>query len=188
MTLRESFAARRRELLQRPGFERTLVRLGDDGLLKSEEVVALHEELPRLLAESGYVLRHLGAHAAIASVFLFDIVPLPLGTVCRVLWVAGSRAWESLFGTPERARVHSLPVFLIAAIPALGYAAYLIPLRRQNETAAFVFANHISYALFDATTEGLVARSPRPLRRVARKLLPPPPGATGSYASRRIAP
>jgi hypothetical protein len=71
-------------------------------------------------------------------------------------------------------------VFLIAAIPALGYAAYLIPLRRQNETAAFLFANHISYALFDATTEGLVARSPWPLQRVARKLLPPRPEASGS--------
>ena len=180
MTLRESFATRRRELLGQPGVERSLVRLGDDGLLSKEEVVALHEELPRLLAESGYVLRHLGAHAAIASIFLFDIVPLPLGTACRVLWVAGSRAWETLFGTPERAHVHSLPVFLVAAIPGLGYAAYLIPLRRQNETAAFLFANHISYALFDATTESLVARSPRPLRSVARKLLPPRPAASGS--------
>jgi hypothetical protein len=181
MSLREAFAARRRELLQAPGFERTLVRLGDDGLLTAEEVAALRGDLPRLLADSGYVLRHLGAHAAIASVFLFDVIPLPLGTVCRVLWVAGSRAFESVFGTPERARVHSLPVFLVAAIPGLGYAAYLIPLRRHDETAAFLFANHLSYALFDATAEGVVARSPRPLRRLARRLIParPPRGGPG---------
>ena len=65
------------------------------------------DDLPALLAGSRYVLGHLGAHAAIASVFLFDVVPLPLGTACRVLWVAGSRAFETLFGTPERARVHA---------------------------------------------------------------------------------
>lgn len=162
-------------MLERGGFERTIERLGGDGLVTEEEARALREELPHLLAESGYVLRHLGAHAAIGSIFLLDPTPLPLGTACRVLWVAGSRVWETLLGSPERARVHSLPVFLIAAIPALGYAAYLLPLRRQSETAAFLFANHVSYALFDAPTEALVARSPRLLRRVARKLLPTRP-------------
>ena len=166
-------------MLETGGLERTIERLVGDGLVTAGEALALREELPRLLAQSGYVLRHLGAHAAIGGIFLFDPTPLPLGTACRVLWVAGSRLWETLFGSPERASVHSLPVFLIAAIPALGYAAYLLPLRRQSETAAFLFANHVSYALFDAPTEALVVRSPRLLRRVARKLLPtrPPPAA-----------
>lgn len=172
MGLLASFAARRRELLRTPGFERTLVRLSDDGLLTPEERGRLHAELPRLLAESRYVLRHLSAHAAIASVFLFDVIPLPLGTVCRVLWVAGSRLFESLFGSPERARVHSLAVLGIAAIPGLGYAAYLLPLRRHDEDAAFLFANHMSYTLFGAPTEALIARSPGPLRGFARRLLP----------------
>jgi hypothetical protein len=172
MALRESFSAKRRDLLQRAGLERTIDRLGDDGLVTAAEAVGLRAELPRLLAESGYVLKHLSAHAAIGGVFLLDPTPLPLGTVCRVLWVAGSRVWETLRGSPERARVHSLTVFLLAAIPAFGYAAYLLPLRRENETAAFLFANHISYALFDAPTEALVARSPRPLRRIARRVFP----------------
>jgi len=172
MPLRESFAARRREVLDRAGFERTIERLAGGGLVTAEEALALREALPRLLAESGYVLRHLGAHAAFGAVLLLDPTPLPLGTVCRVLWVAGSRVWETLWGSRERARVHSLPVLLIAAIPVVGYAAYLLPLRRKNETAAFLFANHVSYKLFDAPTEALVARCPRPLRPVARKLLP----------------
>ena len=172
MPLRESFAARRRDLLQRGALERTVDRLGADGLVTAEEALVLRAELPRLLAESRYVLKHLSAHVAIGTIFLLDPTPLPLGTACRVLWVAGSRAWETLRGSSERARVHSFSVFLIAAIPAFGYAAYLLPLRRENETAAFLFANHISYALFDAPTEVLVARSPRPLRGVASRLLP----------------
>jgi hypothetical protein len=175
--LREAFAARRREWLATPGLERTIARLGDDGLLTQEEAGRLHEELPRVLAESGYVLRHLGAHAAIASVFLFDVVPLPLGTVCRVLWVAGSRVYETLLGSPERARVHSLLVLGIAAIPGLGYAAYLVALRKQSERAAFLFANHMSYSLFGAPSEVLIARSPRTLRGIARRLLPARPSA-----------
>ena len=172
MALRESFAAKRRDLLQRAGLERTIDRLGDDGLVTAAEAFALRAELPRLLAESGYVLKHLSAHAAIGGVLLLDPTPLPLGTACRVLWVAGSRVWETLRGSPERARVHSLAVFLVAALPVFGYAAYLLPLRRENQTAAFLFANHISYVLFDAPTEALIARSPRPLRGVAQRLLP----------------
>jgi hypothetical protein len=180
LRLRERLAERRRELLQRPALERTIARLGEDGVLPREAAETLCDELPRLLAESGYVLRHLGAHAAIGSVFLFDVVPLPLGTLCRVLWVAGSRSFEHLLGTPERARVHSLAVLGIAAIPGLGYAAYLLPLQRQSERAAFLFANHLSYALFDAPAEAVIARSPRPLRGVARRLLRVPPPARGA--------
>jgi hypothetical protein len=60
----------------------------------------------------------------------------------------------------------------LAALPIVGYAAYLLPLRRQSEAAAFLFANHVSYALFEAPTGALVARSPRPLRGLARRLLP----------------
>src|SRR5262245_58130273 len=173
--MREAFAARRHELLAAPGLERTIVRLGDDGLLTREQAEALHAELPRLLADSAYVLRHLGAHAAIATVFLFDVIPLPLGTVCRVLWVAGSRLYESWLGTPERARVPARPVLGIAAIPGVGYAAYLLPLRRQNERAAFLFANHLSYTLFGAPAAAVVARSPWLVQGVARRLLPAQP-------------
>jgi hypothetical protein len=147
----------------------------------SERRRALATELPGILAGSGYVLRHLGAHPAIGAVFLLDPTPLPLGTLCRVLWVVGSRIVETLRGARERARIHSLPVGLIAAIPALGYGAYLLPLRRENEAAAFLLANHVSYALFGAPAEALVARSPRPLRSVARRLVPLRPSLRPAY-------
>jgi hypothetical protein len=171
VSLRDAFATRRRALLERDSLERTIVRLVDDGLLTGEEGLTLSAELPRLLADSSYVLGHLGAHAAIAGVFLLDVIPLPLGTACRVLWVAGSRGVETWRGAHERARVHSLPVLLVAAIPVVGYAAYLLPLRRQSERAAFLLANHVSYALFDVPAEALVARSPRPLRGITRRVL-----------------
>jgi hypothetical protein len=179
MRLRESFTARQHELLRPERLERTIERLHGDGLLGDEQALRLREELEGVLAGSRYVLRHLAAHAAIGAVFLLDPTPLPIGTLSRVGWVAGNRVFESLFGTPERARVHSLAVLLVAALPALGYAAYLLPLRRESETAAFLFANHVSYALFDAPTASLVERTPRPLRRIVCKLLPVAPTAPG---------
>jgi hypothetical protein len=176
MTLRGSFTARRRELLEATGLERTLERLRTDGVVSEEEADALRQELPSTLARSGYVLRQLAAHGALGAIFAFDLIPLPLGTLGRVLWVAGARVYESLFGTRERARVHSLPVLLIAAIPLVGYGAYLLPLRRESEAAAFLLANHSCYALLDADAETCVARCPRPLRRAARWLVPPRAG------------
>src|SRR5687768_9073140 len=117
MRLRESFTARQHELLRPERLERTIERLHGDGLLGDEQALRLREELEGVLAGSRYVLRHLAAHAAIGAVFLLDPTPLPIGTLSRVGWVAGNRVFESLFGTPERARVHSLAVLLVAALP-----------------------------------------------------------------------
>jgi hypothetical protein len=177
--LRESFGLRRRELLRPEGLARTLERLRADGILGDEQSRELGEELSRALAGSRYVLGHLAAHAALGTVFLLDPTPLPLGTVSRLGWVVGNRCYESLLGTPERARVHSLEVLLVAALPVLGYAAYLLPLRRESEGTAFLFANHVSYALFDAPAASLIGRTPRPLRRLAYKLLPTAPTGGG---------
>jgi len=168
------FEARRRELLDPARLERTIDRLHADGIVSDEEASTLREELPATLARSSYVMRHLTAHGAIGVVFAFDWIPLPLGTVSRVLWVLGSRAYESLFGTRERARVHSLAVLLIAAVPLAGYGAYLLPLRRESEAAAFLLANHSCYALFGADAEASIARCPRWLQRFPRWLVPPP--------------
>jgi hypothetical protein len=177
--MRESFGSRRRALLRPGELARTIDRLRAEGLLGDEQSLRLREELPHALAGSRYVLRHLTAHAAIGTVFLLDPTPLPLGTLCRVGWVAGNRVLEALFGSPERARIHSLAVLLVAALPVLGYAAYLLPLRRESEATAFLFANHVSYALFDAPTASLIGRTPRPLRRLACKLLPTAPENVG---------
>jgi hypothetical protein len=178
---------RRRELLDRARLERTIDRLHGDGVVSEEEARALREELPATLARSGYVLRHLAAHGAIGAVFAFDLIPLPLGTISRVLWVLGSRVYESLFGTRERVRVHSLAVLLIAGIPLAGYGAYLLPLRRESEAAAFLFANHSCYALLGADAEACIARCPRWLRRFPRWLLPPP-GPRSVYSADRRSP
>ena len=177
--MREPFGSRRRALLRPEALASTIDRLRSEGVLGDEQSLRLREELPHALAGSRYVLRHLAAHAAIGSVFLLDPTPLPLGTLSRVGWVAGNRVFEAVFGTPERARVHSLAVMLVAALPVLGYAAYLLPLRRESEATAFLFANHVSYALFDAPTAALIGRTPRPLRRLACKLLPTAPGGVG---------
>jgi hypothetical protein len=125
------------------------------------------------MSESAYVLRHLGSHVAIGVIFAFDLVPLPLGTVGRVLWVAGNRVYESLLGSSERAQVHSLKVLLVAAIPWIGYGAYLMPLRRESPFLTWFFAQHLSYRLYDMSFEEFVAGKPRFIRRAGDWLVPP---------------
>ncbi|MGH7287655.1 MAG: hypothetical protein ACREI8_06510, partial [Myxococcota bacterium] len=56
--------ARRRELLDRAMLQRTIDRLHTDGIVSEHDAHALREELPAILARSGYVLRHLSAHGA----------------------------------------------------------------------------------------------------------------------------
>lgn len=150
----------------------TIARLESDGLLSAAAAAELRRRLPETLEQSAYVLRHLAAHLAIGAIFAFDLIPLPLGTIGRVLWVIGNRVYESLRGDRERARVHSLGVLFIAAIPWLGYAAYLLPLRRASDEAAYLHANHLSYTRSGCAVETLLATKPRVVRRMAAWLVP----------------
>ncbi|HEU4427733.1 MAG TPA: hypothetical protein VFT98_03180 [Myxococcota bacterium] len=151
----------------------TLERLSAEGAISGASAAALRARLPGHVERSRYVIGQLGVHLGFAAVFALDFVPLPLGTVSRVAWVAGSRVVEELRGNASRARVHSMAVLLIAAIPFLGYGAYLLPLRRQSTELVFVLANHTWLARTGRTYEQFVASTYPPVRRVARWLVPP---------------
>jgi len=161
-----------RHLLDREQLGQTIDRLVADGDLPSERAASLRADLDDALPRSQYVLKHLGAHLGIGAVFAFDVIPLPLGTVSRVLWVVGSRIYESLRGTPEQARIHSLGVFLIAAIPLLGYGAYLLPLRRVSEQTAYLYANHVAYTHRGQSLARILASKPRILKRLTHCFVP----------------
>ena len=123
-------------------------------------------------------------HITFGIVFAFDVIPLPLGTLSRILWVSGNRIYESLLGSRERARVHSFKVLLIALIPWLGYGAYLLPLRRESPLVARLYADHLSYVLYDASFEEFLAAKPRLLRGLAGRFVP---SISGRAAERKPA-
>ncbi len=145
-----------------------------EGAISKELAGALQASLSQQIERSRYVLAHLGAHLAISAVFAFDVLPIPLGTISRVSWVVVNRVVESVRGNRDRARVHSLGVALLAAIPWLGYAAYLLPLRRQNAELTFVLANRVWLSRRGGTYEEFVRRGRFPGRRIARWLVPFP--------------
>jgi len=150
-----------------------------DLLLEKGDVTAFQADTLRLnfpgqMEGSQYVLKNLGAHISIGVVFAFDVVPLPLGTIARVAWVAGAKVTELLRGNLERARVHSLGVFLIAAVPWFGYAAYLLPLRRDSRELAFLLANHTWMGRTGDTYEAFIRAKPRFIGRFARRVVPLP--------------
>jgi protein-S-isoprenylcysteine O-methyltransferase Ste14 len=171
-------SARSSGLLSTTELGRTIDRLRGEGQLSEARAHLMRQELPHAISESAYVLRHLGAHLTIGVVFAFDVIPLPLGTIGRVLWVAGNRAYETGFGSRERARVHSFKVFLVAAIPWIGYVAYLLPLRNESSELAWLLAHNLSYRFYGVSFEEFLAAKPRVLRRLGGWLLPPISGET----------
>ncbi len=164
---------RGRGLLRPAELGRTIDRLHFDGRLSDGRAHLLRRELPHALSESAYVLRHFGVHLSIGMIFAFDVVPLPLGSISRVLWVVGNRAYEAAFGSREKADVHSLEVVFVAAIPWIGYGAYLLPLRHQSHELTWLLAHHFSYRLYGASFDEMLSGRPRVVRRFGAWLLPP---------------
>ncbi|MBM3155324.1 MAG: hypothetical protein FJ008_08360, partial [Chloroflexi bacterium] len=145
MAIREKFENFRRLYTDRDSIESTVNRLLDDKLIPPERADLLKRNLPDTIRQSRYILLNLGAHMAIGAIFSFDIVPLPLGTISRVLWVAGNRIYSEVKRDDEKKKVHSVAVLIVTAIPWIGYFAYTIPLKKVNEDAAYLYANHITY-------------------------------------------
>lgn len=179
-TLRQRIDDAEARLADAEALQETLERLVSDGEISREHAERVGLALERQLGSSRYILRHLGAHLTIGVIFAFDVVPLPLGTVARVSWVAGSRLVEVARRNREQAKVHSVGVFLIAAIPWLGYSAYLLPLRRRNRELAFVLANHTWLGRTGRTFEETLAEARLPLRRLGRWLVPVPAPVGGT--------
>jgi len=128
----------------REKIEVTIERLVAESRLTRDDAERLRAELPEVLARSENVLFNLAVHFSIGALFAFDIIPLPLGTISRCVWVIGSRAYYEIRRDARR-KIHSIGVLGISAIPWLGYFAYLLPLKRVNEDAAYLFANHVTY-------------------------------------------
>lgn len=149
----------------------TLQRLVVDGELTQATADRLTKGLQETWHESRYVAGHFCAHLAIGLLFSFDVVPLPLGTIARAAWVAGSRMATMVLGQPDRAKVHSFPVLLVSLIPFAGYFAYLIPLRASNADAAYIYANHFVYLRSDCSLQQFILRKPAWQQRIFHNLL-----------------
>jgi len=157
-----------RAAIDEPQLRATIDRLQSEGELSPADAERLRAALPEVVAQSGYILRHLGAHLTIGVIFAFDVVPLPLGSLARGVWVLSSRLYEQVRGTRDRARVHSLTVLGVSLVPFVGYFAYLIPLRTANAEAAFLYANHVSYRRSGQSLSVYLSRKPRWMQRLVR--------------------
>lgn len=178
--LRKSIAENRLSLVDEHALLESIALLQRNGELSGEAADALSARIGPIRHRSEYILKHLGAHLGIGAVFAFDVIPLPLGTIARVTWVAGSRVYETFWGTRERARVHSIGVLLIAAIP-FGYWAYLVPLRRRSEAGAYLFANRLAFTYAECSYARLLEQRARWVQGLGRRLVPTDPA--GALAS-----
>jgi len=173
MTIREKFDDFRYLFTDRDSIESTINRLVDDKLVTPDKGDLLKRNLSGTIRQSRYILLNLGAHMAIGAIFSFDIVPLPLGTISRVLWVAGNRIYSEVKRDDEKKKVHSITVLIVSAIPWIGYFAYTLPLKKVSEDAAYLYANHITYERKNESLVGYIKGKPAIIRRILERLLIP---------------
>jgi hypothetical protein len=157
-----------------PSLKETIARMSADGRLSKEREDYINSHLEEWVADSKYILIHLGVHIGMGFVrFTAMPFPLPIGSTLRPLWVMAMRMYCNLTWNMRRKRVHSIPVLLFAIIPFLGYFAYTIPLRKKSEYLTYLYAQHISYSLYDKTLEQKLSKVPNFIKKIAYALLVP---------------
>ena len=173
MKIRDKIADFRHLFADRDRIESTVSRLVDEKLIPPDKGDFLKRNLSDTIGKSRYILLNLGAHMTIGAIFSFDIIPLPMGTISRVLWVLGNRIHSEVKRDSEKRKVHSVSVLIVSAVPWIGYFAYTLPLKRVNEDAAYLYANHITYARKNVSLVRYIDGKPAIIRKVLERLFIP---------------
>ena len=157
-----------------PSLKETIARLSLDGRIDNERQDYITSRLEDWVADSKYILFNLGVHLGIGVVRFTAIpFPVPIGSILRPLWVMANRMYCNLKWDMRRTQVHSIHVLLFSIIPFLGYFAYTIPLRKKSEYLTYLYAQHVSYMMYDKTLEEKLAQAPGFIRKIGYALLLP---------------
>ena len=183
MKFKNNFSEVKDRFTKKKDIELCINRLIRDGCLSPEKGSLIKENLSTSINESKYILFNLGAHMSIGAVFAFDLIPLPLGTISRVLWVMGNRIYIEVKRDKEKRKIHSLPVLLVSLVPLIGYFAYTLPLKKYNEDFAYVYANQIAYMRKEVSLVKYLEGKPRIVKWALKRLLIPE--AINNYIDRQ---
>jgi hypothetical protein len=157
-----------------PSLQETITRMSREDKLTKEKEDYIRANLEKWVVDSKYILFNLGVHIALGFVrFTFVPFPLPIGSTLRAIWVMANRMYCNIRLDWHRKRVHSLFVLGFAIIPFLGYFAYTIPLKKKSEYLTYLYAQHISYHLYDKTVEQKLKKAPLFIKKIAYALLVP---------------
>lgn len=157
-----------------PSLRKTLARMLTDGRISPDKEAFISTHLDEWVVDSKLILINLGVHIGMAFIRFAAIPPLlPIGTFLRPLWVAANRLYCDIKWDMHRKKIHSLAVFFFSAIPFLGYFAYTIPLKQKSEYLAYLYAQHISYELYNKTLEEKLKNAPGIIKKIAYALLVP---------------
>lgn len=168
-----------RETLNYRSVCQSVHRMSAEHVISPQEETETIANLPADLEDARYILKHLSTHLAIGGFRYLTMIPLPIGSTFRPLWVLTWRIIETVRGNRARARVHSLAVFLFAIVPFLGYTSYLIALRKSNERFAFIVANHLCYVRRDISAAQFYEGRSALGRWLMRVVVPPAAVAMG---------
>ncbi len=157
-----------------PSLRKTLARMHEEGRITKDKYDYINSHIEEWVADSKYILFNLGVHIGMGFVRFTAIpLPLPIGSTLRGVWVILNRIWCDIKWDMHRKKIHSLTVLFFAIIPFLGYFSYVIPLKRKSEYLAYLYAQHVSYAMYNMTVEAKLKKAPRFIKKMAYSLLVP---------------
>ncbi len=163
-----------RHLHHVPSLRETASRMEREGRIDKEKEEFIKSHLDEWVEDSKYILFNLSVHIGLGFVRFTELpIRLPICSTLRTIWVMGCRMYCNIRWDMHRKKIHSIPVLLFAAIPFLGYFAYTIPLKRKSEYLSYLYAQHISYMLYNKTLEDKLIKAPKFIKRIAYKILVP---------------
>ena len=131
------------KIMSKKELQKTVDSLVNENILFKEEVEKLGSD-----GLTKYILANLGVHIALGCAFGLTTGPIPFGFIPRGAWTISNRVYHEIKGNKEKAKVHSLGVWLWSGtplpLPVFNYFGYIIPLKKTNETCALVYGEHIT--------------------------------------------
>lgn len=132
------------KLISEKEIEKTVDSLLDEEIITEEERNKINGNLTS--PHTKYILGNLAVHLGIGmSVGVFT-GPIPVGFFPRGAWTIGNRIYNEVKRNKEKCKVHNLGVLAWSSmpIPGFNYFGYLLPLKKENEDAANIMAEHFA--------------------------------------------
>ena len=152
--------------------QKTIERMLSENHIDVLQKDYLKENIEIQFEDVRYILKNLSAHVFIGIVFAFDLIPLPLGTISRVIWVIINRLNYSIINyDPQKLKVHNLKVLFFSAIPWVGYFSYLLPIIQIDKTMLKLYTNHICYQLKNKSYTAYMMDCPIIIQKLSKRII-----------------
>jgi len=133
-----------------------------NGEYDRETYESLLADLPVWFQRSEYIIRQVRAHLTILVIQVSFL--LPIGILGRSGWVLGNRLFYAIKRCQDRAKVHSMQVFLMSLVPSIGYFSYFLALKDKHPILAYAYLDCLVMRYRGKHVREYAQKLPAPIR------------------------